>query len=76
MPSTIKDHEVFEQRRKDRVNRDGQRTRGRKRNKASRYDDWTVYELKMRVKELGMLGYSDKSRAELIDMLPTTEAGP
>lgn len=36
---------------------------------ASKYDDWTVYELKTRVKELGLNGYFDKSRAELIDML-------
>ena len=41
----------------------------RKGGHAGRYDDWTVFDLKLRAKELGLQGYSDKSRAQLIDMV-------
>lgn len=34
-----------------------------------RYDDWTVFDLKMRAQAVGLRGYFDKSRAQLIDML-------
>ncbi len=33
------------------------------------YDDWTVDDLRGRAKELGLSGYSDKTKDELIDML-------
>ena len=37
--------------------------------KSGDYDDRTVKELRARAKELGLSGYSDKSKSELIDML-------
>jgi Rho termination factor, N-terminal domain len=36
---------------------------------AEDYDDRTVEELRDRAKELGLEGYSDKSKSELIDLL-------
>ena len=33
------------------------------------YEDWTVDDLKKRAKELGLSGYSDKRKAELISLL-------
>ena len=33
------------------------------------YDDWTVDDLRGRAKELGLSGYSDKNKDELIDLL-------
>ena len=33
------------------------------------YDDWTVDELRRRAKELGLSGYSDKKKSELVTML-------
>jgi hypothetical protein len=33
------------------------------------YDDWTVDELKGRAKELGLTGYSDLKKADLIEAL-------
>ncbi|MFJ4171069.1 Rho termination factor N-terminal domain-containing protein [Paenarthrobacter sp. NPDC089714] len=42
---------------------------GRKGGKSGDYDDWTVDKLKSRAKELGLKGYSDKKKSELISML-------
>ncbi|WP_438856079.1 DUF7218 family protein [Agromyces sp. M3QZ16-3] len=42
---------------------------GRKGGESGSYDDWTVPELKKRAKELGLTGYSDKRKGELIDAL-------
>ena len=42
---------------------------GRKGGKAGDYEEWTVDELKGKAKEIGLKGYSDKRKAELIDML-------
>ena len=36
---------------------------------ADLYAELTVFDLKMRVKDLGLHGYSDKSRAQLVEML-------
>ncbi|MBD8607297.1 Rho termination factor N-terminal domain-containing protein [Aeromicrobium sp. CFBP 8757] len=33
------------------------------------YDDWTVDDLRARAKELGLSGYSDKKKSELVTML-------
>ena len=33
------------------------------------YDDWTVDDLKARAKELGLEGYSDLAKDDLIDLL-------
>lgn len=37
--------------------------------KAPSYDEWTVDELKGRAKELGLHGYSDLTKSDLIDKL-------
>lgn len=42
---------------------------GRLGGKSGSYDDWTVDHLRKRAKELGMTGYSDKNKRELIGML-------
>lgn len=36
---------------------------------ASRYDELTVFDLKRQAKDLGLTGYCDKSKAELIEMV-------
>lgn len=33
------------------------------------YEDWTVKDLRKRAKELGLTGYSDKRKSELVDAL-------
>jgi hypothetical protein len=48
---------------------EGEESVGRKGGKAADYDDRTVDELKARAKELGLEGYSDKDKDELIDLL-------
>lgn len=42
---------------------------GRKGGRSGDYEDWTVSRLKSRAKELGMHGYSDRKKSELISML-------
>lgn len=42
---------------------------GRKGGKSGDYEDWTVKDLKGRAKELGLTGYSDKKKSELISAL-------
>lgn len=42
---------------------------GRQGGQAGSYDDWTVEDLRKRAKELGLSGYSDKKKSELVTML-------
>jgi hypothetical protein len=42
---------------------------GKKGGESGSYDDWTVSELKKRAKELGVSGYSDKKKDQLVKML-------
>lgn len=42
---------------------------GRKGGESGDYDDWTVPELRTRAKELGMTGYSGKTKSALISEL-------
>lgn len=51
------------------IARDGATSVGRRGGESGSYEDWTVRELRARAKELGVTGYSDKRKAELITML-------
>jgi hypothetical protein len=42
---------------------------GERGGEAGDYEDWTVDELKDRAKELGLEGYSDLRKDDLIDLL-------
>ncbi len=72
MPRSIEESAPREQSRKDQRIPKGTKPRpgqGQGRGHAGRFDGLTVFDLKMRAKDLGLLGYSDKTRAQLIDML-------
>lgn len=47
----------------------GRKSVGRKGGESGSYDDWTVPELKKRAKELGLSGYSKKTKSELVEEL-------
>jgi hypothetical protein len=49
----------------------GRKAVGRKGGESGSYDDWTVPDLKKRAKELGLTGYSRKTKSELIEELRT-----
>lgn len=79
--SSLKDPELYEELRKDGASkekaarisnaaaRDGRKTVGHRGGESGNYEDWTVAELRDRAKELGLSGYSNKKKAELISML-------
>ncbi len=48
---------------------EGEETIGRRGGEAGSYEDWNVDDLKGRARELGIEGYSDKDKDELIDLL-------
>lgn len=80
-PPSLKDPDFYEELRKDGASkekaarisnaaaRDGRAAVGRRGGESGSYEDWTVAELRRRAKELGIRGYSDKRKAELVDML-------
>lgn len=49
--------------------RDGRAKVGERGGTAENYEERTVSELKSRAKELGLSGYSEKNKSQLIDML-------
>ncbi len=79
--SSLKDPKLYEELRDDGASKEkaarvsnaaaarGRKEVGRKGGKSGDYDDWTVDKLKTRAKELGLKGYSDKKKSELISML-------
>ncbi|MET4541823.1 hypothetical protein ABIE37_003625 [Arthrobacter bambusae] len=79
--SSLKDPGLYEELREDGASKEkaarvsnaaaakGRTEVGRKGGKSGDYDDWTVDKLKARAKELGLKGYSDKKKSELISML-------
>lgn len=80
---SVKDPEVYEALREDGASKEkaarianaaaqGGRSRssvGRRGGKAEDYEERTVPELRARAKELGLTGYSDKNKADLIALL-------
>jgi hypothetical protein len=79
--SSIKNEKMYSELRKDGASKEkaarisnaanarGKDSVARKGGKAGSYDDWTVSELKKRAKDLGLSGYSKKSKAELVSAL-------
>lgn len=77
----LKDQELYEKLRDDGDSKEkaarisnaaaarGRSSVGRKGGESGSYDDWTVPDLKKRAKELGLTGYSKKSKAQLIHAL-------
>lgn len=80
-PSSIKNPDMYEELREDGASkskaarisnaaaRDGKKTVGQRGGESGSYEDWTVDDLRKRAKEIGLSGYSDKKKSELIDML-------
>jgi hypothetical protein len=79
--SSIKDEGLYEDLRKQGNSKEkaarisnaaaakGRSNVGKKGGESGSYDDWTVTELKKRAKELGVSGYSDKKKGQLVKML-------
>lgn len=79
--SRLKDPELYETLRDDGASpekaarisnaaaKEGRSTIGRRGGEAGDYGDWTVAELRKRAKELGLRGYSNKRKSELIEQL-------
>lgn len=77
----IKDEEMYESLREDGASkekaarisnaaaREGRSEVGERGGESGSYEDWTVEELKERAKELGLSGYSDLRKDELIKRL-------
>lgn len=78
---SVKDEELYESLRDDGASkekaarianaaaRDGRDAVGARGGSSGSYDDWTVDELRDRAKELGITGYSDLRKDELIEKL-------
>jgi len=78
---SLKDPELYERLREDGASKTkaarisnaaaarGRSAVGRKGGRSGDYEDWTVKELKAKAREIGLKGYSDKRKSELIDAL-------
>ncbi|WP_426185263.1 DUF7218 family protein [Microbacterium sp. TWP3-1-2b2] len=81
--SRLKDPELYEELRDDGASKEkaarisnatggtkqGRSEVGRRGGEAGDYEDWTVEKLRGRAKELGLTGYSNKRKSELITAL-------
>ncbi|WP_085367317.1 Rho termination factor N-terminal domain-containing protein [Leifsonia sp. NCR5] len=77
----LKDQKLYEELRKEGNSKEksarisnaaaarGRSSVGTKGGESGSYDDWTVPDLKKRAKELGLSGYSKKTKKELISAL-------
>ncbi|HEY5222373.1 MAG TPA: Rho termination factor N-terminal domain-containing protein [Microbacteriaceae bacterium] len=77
--SHLKDPELYEKLRDDGASqekaarisnaaaKEGRSAIGRKGGESGSYDDWTVSELRTKAKGLGLSGYSQQKKADLID---------
>lgn len=77
----LKDQKLYEELRKEGNSKEksarisnaaaarGRSSVGKKGGESESYDDWTVPDLKKRAKELGLSGYSKKTKKELISAL-------
>ena len=77
----LKDQKMYEELRKEGNSKEksarisnaaaarGRSSVGRKGGESGSYDDWTVPDLKERAKELGLTGYSKKTKSQLISAL-------
>ena len=80
-PPSIKDEELYEELRKQGDSKQkaarisnaaaarGRSSVGKKGGRSGAYQDWTVPELRKRAKELGLSGYSGKTKRELINLI-------
>ena len=78
---SLKDPELYEKLRDDGASKgkaarisnaaakQGRSKIGEKGGESGSYDDWTVPQLRERAKEIGLSGYSDKRKSDLISML-------
>jgi hypothetical protein len=81
MPNSIKDEVLYKDLRKQGNSKEkaarisnaaaakGRSSIGRKGGRSGAYEGWTVTELKKRARELGISGYSDKSKDQLVTLL-------
>jgi hypothetical protein len=79
--SRLKDPKLYEDLRDDGASKEkaarisnaaakrGRSSVGRKGGESGSYDDWTVPDLKKKAKELGITGYSAKTKSQLISLL-------
>jgi hypothetical protein len=79
--SRLKDPELYEKLRDDGASKQkaarianaagaqGRSRIGRKGGESGSYEDWTVNDLKIRAKEIGLSGYSRKKKSDLISAL-------
>jgi Rho termination factor, N-terminal domain len=78
---SVKDPKVYEEIRKEGGSKEkaarianasaarGRSSVGKKGGKSGSYDDWKIDDLRKRAKQLGLSGYSGKTKSELISML-------
>jgi len=78
---SVKDPKVYEEIREDGGSKEkaarianasaarGRSSVGKKGGKSGSYDDWKIDDLRKRAKQLGLSGYSGKTKSELISML-------
>jgi len=79
--NSLKDPELYDKLRKEgdseekaarisnAIDKEGSKAVGKRGGESGSYYDWTVPKLRARAKELGLSGYSHKSKSQLVDLL-------